>query len=81
MYCPLRLALPYAPRHPADTFSVTEDSFASLAGNMRMGLVEPQQGTEAAMPGMTSASSLVSPKNSRKKMGTKTEGTAKPQAG
>lgn len=25
---PLGLALPYTPRHPADTFSVTEDSFA-----------------------------------------------------
>lgn len=43
-----------------------------------MGLVESQQGTESAVPHLTSASSLVSPKSSRKKTGTKTEGTVEP---
>lgn len=74
----LRTALP----PPAGTLIPTQHSSdstlrpLSLVGHMGMGLVEPQQGTARAVPGLTSASSLVNPKSSRKKMRTKTKGTA-----
>lgn len=100
LYCPLGLELPYTPRHPADTFSVTEDSLlqlrmltptkhspdsilcpASLVGHVGMGLVEPQQGTVGAMPGLTSASSLVNPKAAGRRQGPRWREQHSPMAG